>query len=131
MVKYDSAEYFYNKAWQINKSEKEIIERLAYSLLNQKKIPEAIAMFKNQVALLPNDYWGYYNLGAAYSAGKQPEEAIKNLGIALDKRMVELPFWETDTNLNNVRLFAAFKELLRTYFNKDILAKYPNMFLGF
>ncbi len=131
LTKYDSAAYYYEKAYQINKNQKDIIERLGYSLLNQKKIPEAIAMFKNQIALLPNDYWGYYNLGAALSVGKQPEESIKNLDIALDKRMVELAIWETDKNLNNVRLLGDFKELLRKYFNKDILAKYPNMFLGF
>ena len=131
LTKYDSAEYYYNKAFQINKTQKDIIERYGYSLLNQKKIPEAIAMFKNQIALLPNDYWGYYNLGAAYSVGRQPTESIKNLDIALDKRMVELPTWEVDKNLNNVRLLGDFKELLRKYFNKDILAKYPMMFLGF
>jgi tetratricopeptide (TPR) repeat protein len=129
--RYDSSEYYYNKAWEINKQDKEIIERLGYSLLNQRKIPEAIAMFKNQVAFLPNDPWGYYNLGAAYSVGKQPTEAIKNLDMALDKRMVELPYWETDKNLNNVRLLVDFKEMLKKYFNKDILAKYPDMFLGF
>lgn len=129
--KFDSSEYYYNKAWQINKNEKQVIERLGYSLLKQGKIPEAIAMFKNQIAYLPNDYWGYYNLGAAYSVAKQPAEAIKNLDIALDKRMVELPYWETDKNLNNVRLLVDFKEMLKKYFNKDILAKYPNMFLGY
>ena len=55
---YDSSAFYYNKAWQLNKNEKEIIERYGYSLLNQKKIPEAIAMFNNQVAYLPNDPWG-------------------------------------------------------------------------
>jgi tetratricopeptide (TPR) repeat protein len=128
---YDSAEYYYNKAYQINKREKEIIERLGYSLLNQKKIPEAIAMFKNQISLLPNDPWGFYNLGAACSVGKQYAEAIKNLDIALDKRMVELPYWETDKNLDNVRLLDEFKNVLKKYFNKDILAKYPKLFGGF
>jgi tetratricopeptide (TPR) repeat protein len=131
LLKYDSSEYFYNKAWQINKNEKDILERFGYSLLKQKKIPEAIAMFKNQIAYLPNDPWGYYNLGAAYSVGKQYDESIKNLDIALDKRMVELPYWETDKNLNNVRMLEDFKNVLKKYFNKDILAKYPNMFGGF
>ena len=131
LVKYDSSEYYYNKAYQINKNEKEIIERLGYSLLKQGKTNEAIAMFRNQIAYLPNDPWGYYNLGAAYSVGKQPAEAIKNLDIALDKRMVELPYWETDKNLNNVRLLGDFKLMLQKYFNRDILAKYPNMFLGY
>ena len=88
-------------------------------------------MFKNQIAYLPNDYWGYYNLGAAYSVANQPAEAIKNLDIALDKRMVELPFWEKDPNLNNVRKLEDFKNVLKKYFNKDILAKYPALFGGF
>ena len=131
LQKYPEAELYYNKAYQINKTEKNIIERLGYSYLNQKKIPEAIAMFKNQIALLPNDFWGYYNLGAAYSVGKQPAESIKNLTIALDKSMVQLDVWEADKNLNNVRLLGDFKELLRKHFNPDIMAKYPNMFLGF
>ena len=131
LAKYDSSEYYYNKAWQINKNEKEIIERLGYSLLKQQKIAQAIAMFKNQIAYLPQDPWGYYNLAAAYSVGKQPAEAIKNLDIALDKRMVELPYWETDKNLDNVRMLGDFKEVLKKYFNQDILAKYPNMFGGF
>ncbi|HQW84351.1 MAG TPA: tetratricopeptide repeat protein, partial [Ferruginibacter sp.] len=126
--KYDSSEYYYNKAWQINKQEKDIMERYGYSLLNQNKITEAIAMFKNQVAFLPNDPWGYYNLGAAYSLGKQPEASLKNLDIALDKRMVELPLWESDKNLNNVRMLEGFKTMLKKYFNKDILAKYPSLF---
>ena len=127
LMKYDSAAYYYTKAYQINKTQKDIIERLGYSLLNQKKIPEAIAMFKNQVALLPNDYWGYYNLGAAYSVGKQPVDALKNLDIALDKRMVELPHWNTDKNLDNVRFLGDFRKMLEKYFNKDILLKYPNL----
>ncbi len=96
LSRYDSSEYYYNKAWLINKQEKDILERYGYSLLNQRKIPEAIAMFKNQIAYLPNDYWGYYNLGAAYSVGKQPNEAISSLNIALDKRMVELDYWQAD-----------------------------------
>ena len=128
LAKYDSSEYFYDRAWQINKNEKHIIERYGYSLLNQKKIPEAITMFKNQIAYLPNDPWSYYNLGAAYSVGKQPAEAIKNLDIALDKRMVELPYWEKDKNLDNVRMLEDFKNVLKKYFNKDILAKYPALF---
>ena len=47
------------------------------------------------------------------------------------KRMVELPYWETDKNLNNVRMLGDFKDVLKKYFNKDILAKYPNLFGGF
>ena len=128
---YDSSEYYYNKAWQINKQEKDILERYGYSLLNQKKIPEAIAMFKNQIAYLPNDYWGYYNLGAAYSLGKQPTEAISNLNIALDKRMVELDYWQADKNLTNVRMLEGFKVMVKKYFTKETLAKYPMLFGGF
>ena len=128
LAKYDSSEYFYDRAWQINKNEKEIIERLGYSLLNQHKITEAIDMFKKQIAYLPEDPWGYYNLGAAFSVGKQASESIKNLDIALDKRMVELPYWEKDKNLDNVRMLEDFKNVLKKYFNKEILAKYPGMF---
>jgi len=125
--KYDSSEYFYSKAYQLNKQEKDILQRYGYSLLNQKKMAEAIAMFQNQVAYLPDDFWGYYNLGAAYSVGKQPAEALKNLDIALAKRMVELPYWDTDKNLDNVRYLADFRKMLEKYFNKEILLKYPNL----
>jgi tetratricopeptide (TPR) repeat protein len=127
LKQYDQAEIYYNKAYQINKTQKDIIERLGYSLLNQKKVPQAIAMFNNQITLLPNDYWGYYNLGAAYSVGKQPAESLKNLDIALAKRMVDLPYWETDKNIDNVRFLADFRKMLEKYFNKDILLKYPNL----
>jgi tetratricopeptide (TPR) repeat protein len=127
LKQYDQAEIYYNKAYQLNKTDKEIIERLGYSLLNQKKAPEAIAMFKNQIALLPNDYCGYYNLGAAYSVGKQPAESLKNLDIALAKRMVDLAYWDTDKNLDNVRFLGDFRKMLEKYFNKDILLKYPNL----
>ena len=96
-------------------------------MLNQKKANEAIAMFKNQIALLPNDYWGYYNLGAAYSVGKQTGEALKNLDLALAKRMVDLPYWDSDKNLDNVRFLGDFRKMLEKYFNKDILLKYPNL----
>ena len=115
----------------INKQEKDILERYGYSLLNQKRIPEAVAMFKNQVAYLPNDYWGYYNLGAAYSVGKQPNESITNLNIALDKRMVELDHWQADKNLTNVRMLEDFKVMVKKYFTKETLAKYPMLFGGF
>ncbi|MFZ1369194.1 MAG: hypothetical protein WAR78_02365 [Ferruginibacter sp.] len=69
-------------------------------------------------------------MGCALSAGKQYDEAIRYLDMALDKRMVELPYWETDKNLDNVRMIPGFKTVLQKYFNKDILAKYPALFGG-
>ncbi|HNA02158.1 MAG TPA: tetratricopeptide repeat protein, partial [Ferruginibacter sp.] len=129
--RYDSSEYFYNKAYQINKQEKDILERYGYSLLNQKKFAEAIAMFKNQVAYLPDDYWGYYNLGAAYSMNKQPKESIASLETAVNKRMTELDYWQGDKNLNNVRMLDDFKNMVKKYFTKETLAKYPMLFGGF
>ncbi len=63
--------------------------------------------------------------------GKQPAEAIKNLDIALNKRMVELDHWQTDKNLNNVRMLEDFKGMVKKYFTKETLAKYPALFGGF
>ena len=39
--RYDSSEYFYNKAYQINKQEKDILERYGYSFAQPKEIHES------------------------------------------------------------------------------------------
>ena len=67
LARYDSSAFYYDKAWQIKKNEKEIIERYGFSLLQQHKINEAVSMFNNQVSFLPDDPWGYYNIASAYS----------------------------------------------------------------
>ena len=85
-------------------------------------------MFKNQLTLLPDDPLGYYNIGCAYSLGKQPKEAISYLGQALAKKMTDLAYWQADKSLDNVRLLEEFKTLVKKYFTKEELAKYPFIF---
>ena len=124
----DSSALYYSKALQIKKDDKEIIERYGYSLLKQKKINEAIAMFRNQLTLLPDDPWGYYNTACALSIGKQYNDALSYLSRALEKKMQDLGYWQTDKCLDNVRLLEDFKNLVKKYFTKDELAKYPFLF---
>jgi len=126
--KYDSSLVYYEKAYRIKKDEKEIVERYGYSLLKLKRMNEAIAMFNNQVALLPNDPYGYYNLGAAYSVNHQAREALVYLDKALDKRMTDLQLWEADKNLDDVRILDEFQAVVKKYFTKDVINKYPFLF---
>ena len=70
---------------------------------------KAIAMFKNQAAYPSDDYWGYYNLGAAYSMNKQPKESIASLETAVNKRGRNSTTGRGDKNLNNVRMLDDFK----------------------
>ena len=128
LKKYDSSLVYYEKAWRIKKDDKELIERYGYSLLKLNRSSEAIAMFKNQLALLPNDPYGYYNLGAAYSVSHQSKEALEYLDKALDKRMTDLALWEADKNLDDVRILEEFSAIVKKYITKTELAKYPNLF---
>lgn len=126
--KYDSSMAYYEKAYRIKKDEKEIIERYGYSLLKLNRVNEAIAMFNNQVVLLPNDPYGYYNLGAAYSVSHKAKEALAYLDKALDKRMTDLKLWEADKNLDDVRILDEFQAVVKKYFTKDVINKYPFLF---
>ena len=51
--------------------------------------------------------------------------------IRLNKRMTELDYWQGDKNLNNVRMLDDFKNMVKKYFTKETLAKYPMLFGGF
>lgn len=128
LKKYDSSVIYYERAYRLKKDDKELIERYGYSLLKLKRSSEAIAMFRNQVALLPNDPYGYYNLGAAYSVSHQSKEALEYLDKALDKRMTDLALWEADKNLDDVRILEEFSAIIKKYITKTELAKYPNLF---
>ena len=128
LAKYDSSAFYYNKAWEINKKEKEIIERYGFSLVKQNKIKEAVDMFNNQVSFLPDDPWGYYNIASAYSVGKQPKPALTYFELAIKKRMSELGYWQSDKNLDNIRLLADFKKLIKKNFTRDELVRYPKLF---
>ena len=82
----------------------------------KRNSPKPLPCLRTRVAYLPDDYWGYYNLGAAYSMNKQPKESIASLETAVNKRMTELDYWQGDKNLNNVRMLDDFKTWWRKYF---------------
>ncbi len=93
------------------------------------RVPEAISLFNAQIVLLPNDPWGYYNLAAAYSYNRQTDEAVKQLSIALDKKMTELDHWQDDPFLDNVRTTPGFAAIVQKYFTPDEIKKRPRLFV--
>ena len=128
LTNFDSSSFYYKRAFQIKNNDKEIIERYGYSLLQLNRINEAVEVFKNLLTILPEDPTGYYNIGSAYSLGRKPAESLVYLGQALEKKMTDLDRWQKDKNLDNVRLLDDFRTLLKKYFTKDELAKYPLLF---
>jgi len=62
----------------------ERINQLGYGLLQQKKVAEAIAIFKVNVDLYPQSWNVYDSLGEAYMVSGQKEMAITNYKKSLE-----------------------------------------------
>lgn len=62
---------------------KQQLNNLGYQLLNLKRYPKAIAVFKANIQKDPNDPNSYDSLGEAYKIAGDKENAVKNLRKAL------------------------------------------------
>jgi tetratricopeptide (TPR) repeat protein len=68
------------------KPEEVYINSAGYVLMNQEKLPEAIAFLKLNVKLYPDSYNVYDSLGEAYMKAGKKKLAIENYQISLQKK---------------------------------------------
>lgn len=100
-------------AWQLH----------GYALHVQGKLDAAIKSHSKAASFDQTKGIALYNLGCAYSLKKEKEKAVAYLKKAVRADFRQLEFFETDSDLDNIRKEKAFKELLTIVKNGDELPK--------
>lgn len=87
---------------------------LGYCLHMDGKIDEAIVAHKKAIELKGNEAVATYNLACAYSLKNDVENAIATLKLAIERGMRDHGQVAGDSDFDNIRETAEFKELLET-----------------
>ena len=124
----ESVPYF-EKALAMDSSYTVAYPKLAYGYMAIKKYDDAIKIYNK---LLTGDTTGqsiyYYNISCARSMQSKPEEALIAFEKSLKTGYLDLQHFNEDTDLDNIRSNPAFKKNIETYFKKEEIEKYPNLF---
>ena len=83
-----------------------------YKALDEGKTEEAVAAFQEQVKLIPEGKWGYYNLACTYGRTKQLEPAIDWLTKAVNNGWDDPGQLLNDGDLESIRSDARFTPLV-------------------
>ncbi len=83
--------------------------------INSGRHDEAVDLFKRCIELAPERPTAYYNIACALSLKGEKSDSIDWLEKALDKGFLEFEHMERDTDLDNIRNEARFKELVEKF----------------
>lgn len=74
-----------------------------YVLLEDGELDAAVAIFKQQMELIPEGKWGAYNIACAYGRNDKTEEGIEWLTRAIDGGWGDAHHLDYDTDLESLR----------------------------
>ena len=130
--KYPESIPYYEKTLTLDSVSYPIVfPRLAYAYLVQKKYDESIRMYQKSISIdtvMANKASYFYNIACARSMQLKTAESLIYFDKALKARYLDIEHLEEDTDLDNIRNLPAFKKLIETYFKKEEIEKYPNLF---
>lgn len=88
-----------------------------FALLHLGRTQEAISWMLAAVDKYPSD-GNYYDLACLYARTNQPEKALENLNIAIEKGFSDYIHMKNDPGLANLRKNETFTELVNNLKNK-------------
>jgi len=109
----NQAALFYKKA--IAKSPKFIqaLNQLAIVYKKQGNSEASLDTYKKIIIIEPSHINSYYNIACIYSGKNRAEESVRWLKKAIEKGFDNWKLLQTDSDLNNIRGTAYYKEVMR------------------
>ncbi|HMU47846.1 MAG TPA: tetratricopeptide repeat protein [Chitinophagaceae bacterium] len=115
---YSKRLYWYEKKWQMTPNDTSLAVLIGELYLKIDNPEKAVAIYKKIMSTDPvEEMFSYYRLAVGYAAWNKPDEALKNLELALQKGYNYFDYIENNPYLDSLRELPRYKELIKKYKN--------------
>ena len=104
---------YYKKAIAKNPKFIQALNQLAAVYKKQGNSEASLDTYKKIITIEPNYIDSYYNIACIYSGKNRAEESVRWLKKAIDRGFNNWKLLQTDSDLNNIRGTAYYKEVMR------------------
>ena len=114
----DSAISMYKKSIALDPGYYTANLNLGVAYHDQARYDSAIVYFKKAVLINPKDNLAYYYLAQSYAKDNKPEDALHYLEQALQRGYTLYEYIMAESDLENIRKYPAFRNMMKKYFPK-------------
>lgn len=118
LEQYDSAVFVYKKALELNPKYYNAYFNLGITYNRLKQYDSSINNLKKAILLNPQNNSAYYLLAGSYARNNKPEDALLYLKQALERGYNNYEYIIAEPDLDNIRKFSAYKEMMKKHFPK-------------
>ena len=111
----DSAFVYYRRAVDIDSTYPSAARNLGLLYHSLNKFDSAIVYLEKAVRLEPKNANTHYQLACSYALNNQKEQAVRYLQLAIDKGFKDYESLVTDPDLNGLKNYPPFAELVKKY----------------
>jgi tetratricopeptide (TPR) repeat protein len=109
----NQAALYYKKAIAKSPAFIPALDQLAAVYKQQGNSEASLDTYKKIITIEPGHIDSYYNIACIYSGKNRPEESVRWLKKAIDRGFDNWKLLQTDSDLNNIRGTAYYKEVMR------------------
>jgi tetratricopeptide (TPR) repeat protein len=109
----NQAALYYKKAIAKRPKFIQALNQLAAVYKKQGNSEASLDTYKKIITIKPGHIDSYYNIACIYSGKNRPEESVRWLKKAIDRRFDNWELLQTDSDMNNIRGTAYYKEVMQ------------------